>query len=271
MDIIGDLTLLDLAFQYSLYLRECRLPSGGIGKVNLFLTVRSEDDHIRFDALDVVTIYRHIDVKEYGALSASDKNKNGNELIRSSLVAVFGNDPQAVEIVNNIHVSIEKNDFSKEAYWGKAVQSPNKALKAQIFYSLSHKLDVYLHVFNRKGDRIRSKLLWSLRPQYIDFGSLIWSGDSELRLYEKIIDRRSVNADINNRDYWSYDIERDILEFYFHRAETGQAHGQYDLAMMYWKGWEKHPADREKALYWMRKSADQGFGRAVKMLGSIHE
>jgi TPR repeat protein len=83
------------------------------------------------------------------------------------------------------------------------------------------------------------------------------------------LDRLSRKDEVNKRDYWIYRTDNNLLSFYFHRAESGQAHGQYELGKMYLNGWDKHSPDLQMAKYWLGKSAEQGYSRAVKIIESM--
>jgi TPR repeat protein len=58
------------------------------------------------------------------------------------------------------------------------------------------------------------------------------------------------------------------LTFHFPRAEKGDAHGQYELAIMYLNG-RTVERDAEQAVYWLEKSATQNFRRAVRLLEKL--
>ncbi|MCL1853876.1 MAG: SEL1-like repeat protein, partial [Peptococcaceae bacterium] len=88
-------------------------------------------------------------------------------------------------------------------------------------------------------------------------GELMWQDNDTVLLYQK-----------NKRDYWEIDTEKDTVVFHYPRAEKGDPHGQYDYAKMYIDGWLV-AQDFDMAVQWLKKSAAQGFGRAVKLLNRI--
>ncbi|WP_121965635.1 sel1 repeat family protein [Myroides sp. N17-2] len=63
-------------------------------------------------------------------------------------------------------------------------------------------------------------------------------------------------------DYWEVSATGDVL-YYDTRAESGDAHRQYVLAMMYKEG-KGMLANNELYLYWLDKAVKQGFDRAIK-------
>ena len=60
------------------------------------------------------------------------------------------------------------------------------------------------------------------------------------------------------------------MEFHFPRADSGDAHGQFDLAKMYIDGWIVDQ-DIEQARKWLERSAEQGFPRAIKLLQRMND
>lgn len=53
--------------------------------------------------------------------------------------------------------------------------------------------------------------------------------------------------------------------YYLAAAEKGNKHAQHNIAFCYWDG-NGVEKDREKAVMWMRRSAAQGFDKAIKAL-----
>lgn len=93
-------------------------------------------------------------------------------------------------------------------------------------------------------------------------GKFGWQDDRHALLWHK-----------NRRDRWRLDVETLEVEFLYAPAEDGNPHGQYQLGKMYLDGagitWVEQDADR--ARYWLRKSADQGFARAKHLLEKLEQ
>ncbi|MCL2200045.1 MAG: stalk domain-containing protein, partial [Defluviitaleaceae bacterium] len=53
-------------------------------------------------------------------------------------------------------------------------------------------------------------------------------------------------------------------------AESGFAHSQFRVAVMYAHGWEGAPRDFERAAYWYRKAAESGIPQAQNNLGMLY-
>ncbi|MGB4811276.1 MAG: SEL1-like repeat protein [Methylophilaceae bacterium] len=70
------------------------------------------------------------------------------------------------------------------------------------------------------------------------------------------------------KDYWLIDLKTGGVDFHLDRAAQGNAHGQYDLAQIYWTG-VLVPKDVEKAIYWLELAALQKFQRAQALIEKI--
>lgn len=103
----------------------------------------------------------------------------------------------------------------------------------------------------------------------IRFLELPLGANELLKFYVKKVTRVSPDELLihhsNQRDYWEYHSETQAVEFHYPRAERGDAHGQYDLGVMYQKG-QGVLQDSELSLYWLKKAAAQGYSRAIKLL-----
>jgi hypothetical protein len=87
-----------------------------------------------------------------------------------------------------------------------------------------------------------------------EFKSLTWLSAQAIRISLQTHD-----------DHWLYSIGDAAPQFSFTRAEQGDAHGQYDLGMMYLNG---HIVLKDPALakQWLQASSDQGLKRAQSAL-----
>ncbi|MGU3685188.1 hypothetical protein [Citrobacter portucalensis] len=61
------------------------------------------------------------------------------------------------------------------------------------------------------------------------------------------------------------------MDFHFERAEKGDAHGQYDLGIMYLHGNSFLIRDEKKACFWLNKAAENGYTKALKHITSTRK
>ena len=252
-------------FEYH-FNHDFKVQTDGISKVNIILSPHDYDDRKYIKLIDIINIYRYFKIESYMALSDHDKRSYCLDMINDSLMFVFENKPVIQSEIESVYRRIHDDGCVLRAVWKKPVSSPDKTMTAQIYFELHETLDQYLRI---KGELDYDRLLWRMRPRSIDFGLLSWSGNASVLLYEIGLDRLYREDEANKRDYWIYRTDNVLLSFYFHRAESGQAHGQYELGKMYLNGWDKHSPDLKMAKYWLGKSARQGYSRAVKLIESL--
>jgi len=249
------------------FMHNFKVQTDGISKVNIILSPDSDDDRRCVELIDIVSVYRYFNVESYMTLSGHDKRMYCLDLINESLMIVFEDKPAILSVIQSVYRRVRDDGCVLCACWGKPVASPDKTMTAQIYFELGETLDQYLRITGESG---HDRLLWKMNPRSIDFGLLSWRDNATVHLYEIGLDRLSRNDDANKRDYWIYRIDDDSLSFYFYRAESGQAHGQYELGKMYLNGWDKQSPDIKMAKYWLGKSAAQGYSRAVRMIESLN-
>lgn len=105
----------------------------------------------------------------------------------------------------------------------------------------------------------------------VRFGFNLGTLDSVLGKFSWVDDRIARLWSKNKRDYWELDTESKKVTFFYGPAEEGNAHGQYQLAKMYIDGSYLVGQDKREGLKWLKKSAAQGFGRAIKLLKAIED
>ncbi|BDR57661.1 SEL1-like repeat protein [Xylocopilactobacillus apicola] len=89
-------------------------------------------------------------------------------------------------------------------------------------------------------------------------GVLKWKNEHVVLLYQN-----------NKRDYWEINITTKETDFIYEPAISGNPHGQYNLAISYLEGKLGLSNNMEKAIFWLNKSADQGFSKAIKLRNKL--
>lgn len=177
-----------------------------------------------------------------------------------SLAALKGWDDASL---HKLHAEIVKRRYSFSGTSGRSIKNPSRKLSAAMAWRTNEYLDIGVLVMDAKGGSEKfftvSSIGISLGLFESLLGSVEWVDDQTLRLFQ-----------VNQRDYWEIDTESRLVKFHFARAEAGDAHGQFDLAKMYIDGWIVEQ-DLESALYWLKRSAAQGYTRATKLLQRISE
>ncbi|WP_456787115.1 tetratricopeptide repeat protein [Cellulomonas sp. P5_C5] len=182
------------------------------------------------------------------------------ELLLAELPAALGrSDPMDVEPLDDVLRVMEQEDYRVEGF---ARPVGRGARRARTHWRIEDRARIFIEVLDRGGAVIKERLVSDLPPS--------------VRAVEGVLGRISLTGRVvqlhheNARDYWSYDIDADELDFHFIRAEAGQPHGQYDLAMMYLEG---RPVlrDPEAARQWLQLAAEGGHAPAARTLARLDD
>ncbi|WP_339522993.1 SEL1-like repeat protein [Pseudomonas sp. EL_65y_Pfl2_R96] len=156
-----------------------------------------------------------------------------------SLAALKGwdNDP-----IHRLQAEIIKRDYRFSGTSGRSLKNPSKTLKATVAWRTDQYIKIGVLVQGSKNTpeafftATRISVARGLFESLL--GPVEWVNDQTVRLFQ-----------VNKRDYWEIDTTSKTVEFHFARAESGDAHGQYDMAKMYLDGWIVEQ-DFERARRW---------------------
>ena len=167
------------------------------------------------------------------------------------------------EYCHRVHQKIVEAGIVFDRFWGKQVRHRKTGWRVQAHVACFENLDLSLVVWDKTGAVVQKKFLAKLAGTTAAlqdaYGRLVWEDERRIRLYRS-----------NGRDYWEYDVQTGEARFGFPRAESGDAQGQYHLGRMYLEG-TLVPEDRERALYWLRRSAAQGYKHAINLLKRLEQ
>jgi Sel1 repeat len=156
---------------------------------------------------------------------------------------------------------IQNDGIVFDRWWGKPVGHSQSGRSVRAHMSYYDVIRLSLGIFDRHkallSQRFVVELPATIGAVYGACAKLEWVDENLVRMWQS-----------NFRDYWDFQIDTNEITFHYPRAERGDPHGQYDLGNMYLDGYLV-PRDRQQALLWLKRSADQGFSRAIQMLNSI--
>ena len=240
-----------------------RCSSKGVAKLLIYFT-EDATKHLKSQLLlEVLYVNVYFDLVAFSQLDFFRQKQFFLECIYKCLINYADKYGWDREHCEKIYRKILKSSITFDRMWGKPVKSRTKGFSAQIHARYFNTIDLSIVIIDKENTPIRTKLIATL-PGAIGAlwdacGKLVWQDDHSLRLYRE-----------NLKDFWEYDLLSDEVRFFFARAENGDAHGQYDLGVMYLEGYLVFP-DHEKAVYWLRLAAEQKFRRAITRLAIIEE
>lgn len=234
-----------------------------ISKLYVFFTNELKENNV---VLDVEYFYDNF--TNYLKILKSEEINSKRKLFLDNIVTIIRSrveDKVWVEQnLDSVLQVLKDKEYVFSDFYKSKVLSSDKKRKATLFFEYKSTLKIYLSILDKKNNVLLKKKILDVIPAPSGVMDL-------LKLYLKSIkwtdNDEVVISHSNNRDYWLYDLSKNKLEFHYSRAEKNDPHGQYDLALMYFNG-QGVLKDEEKGMYWLQKSANQGFKRAKKMLGS---
>ncbi|MFC6336098.1 hypothetical protein GIR22_00440 [Pseudomonas sp. CCM 7891] len=240
---------------------KCKLPADGIAKIILQQTP-VEAEQTFTDVYTYSHPFKHLDNLAADAPDGAIRQaliEDINEALLS-LAALKGWD---TDPIHKLHAEIIKRNYQFSGTAGRSLKNPSKTLTATAAWRTDQYINIGVLV---QGSKSTPEVFFTATRIGIALGlfeSLLgaveWVNDQTVRLFLA-----------NKRDYWELDTTSKTVEFHFPRAESGDAHGQFDLAKMYVDGWIVEQ-DFEQARQWLERSAAQGFSRAVRLLQRMND
>lgn len=251
----------EAATLYAYYLTKAKITTQGISKVILNGGIDSKEITVMGDT---VLIYSH----PYQYLKELDINSTPKDIqqvfiqeVTSALLEVGKEHEWDLEAILELQKTVDSKEYKFEGVWVKPKLNEEKTKAVGIAWKTNDKLEIGFVMKAKKSAEeteypiIRINIGLGLFESIL--GKLIWENNHIVRFYHT-----------NKREYWELNTEQRQVTFHYPRAESGDAHGQYDLAKMYLEG-DLVEIDESKAIEWLQKSANQGFGRAKKLLEEL--
>lgn len=205
-----------------------------------------------------------IDIDKFNRLTSNSKSLYIIGLCQQSimsLVSEMGWNTEPFERTYNKIIS--KNCLFRE-YWRKAKSSPNRQLKAQIYFEDDYEKDGIYVDFTDKSERL-IKLVQFAPKGYQFYQKMIseprWESNSRV-----IIKRSFTHSFTKTSDYWIIGIDGSI-DYHSPRAECAEVnpHGLFDLGILYWEG-KFVMQNQDKGLELIKKAAELNYKHAQKWI-----
>lgn len=212
--------------------------------------------------IDLIYAPCEIDLQTYALLNSKDRGIMLFQNMHETLLDIAEDRGWNAQAFQEAYSKVTSANFEFSGYWKTPLSNPSRQYKAQIYWEFDDEIEVFICIGPYKGDGPTSKISICRLPATLAaldniLGQLKWEDESHVRLLHT-----------NKRDYWDINVPSGTVNFCYPRALNEDAHGQYDLGIMYLEG-RLVPKDREKAIYWIRKTAEKKFGRAIKKLIQI--
>lgn len=151
------------------------------------------------------------------------------------------------------------------SYYKKPVFSPDKQLKAQIYFEDDYeKNGTYVDFTDKKGTLVK-RVQFTPRGYSVysqDIGVINWDDNFQVKIFYIQTPRAGLNYEVNMRDYWIVTVDG-RAEFYYSRGENIEVnpHKLFNLGVLYWEG-KIIIQDKEKGFALIKKSAELKYKHA---------
>ena len=240
---------------------KCKIPTGGVAKIILQPT-SVEAEQTLANVCTYSHPFKHLNELPANA-SESAIRQSLIEDIHEALLSLAVLKGWDTDPIHKLHAEIIKREYQFSGTAGRPQKNPSNTLSATAAWRTDRYINIGVLVQGAKDTPERFFTAARIGIALGLFESLIgaveWVDDQTVRLFQA-----------NKRDYWDIDVITQTVEFHFPRADSGDAHGQFDLAKMYINGWIVDQ-DIEQARKWLERSAEQGFPRAIKLLQRMND
>lgn len=246
-----------LISMYEFYLPKTE--TNGVGKIIIEFTLIKKDNLEFEQLLDILTI--RVMISE-GELSLDDERAFYAFKIHEACLFLSQKLNWKAENFEQSFNLMKAKRFIFYEYWSKSITHKNKKNQVKVYWEFEQTIKAFFVIvyLDKKNEE---KIFFSELPPGLGvldniLGKLTWFDDQHVRLYL-----------LKSKDYWELNLTTKTFQFFFERAERGDAHGQYDLGMMYLNG-QIVLQDKRLAIEWLKKSAAQKFGRSIQILNKIN-
>ena len=214
------------------------------------------------DYLDTVQCYWIFDFQLYSNFDKTGKDEfvlSTVDSVMQELGKKFGWD---VEAASKAVATVRDNNYYFRGEWGKSKSSPSRKRRAVIWLNYEDQLEAYLRIYEKKLLVGEEKLTLSIAgfPSLSDsIRKIEWQSESLVRVYNS-----------NLRDYWTFDLIANRLNYHYLRNETNDGHGEFILGMMYMEG-RIVLMDFQKGIDLINVAASKGYRHAISYLKTLEK
>jgi len=258
-----------LSRMYEFYFPKTR--TDGISQLRIHI-VDDLEIHARQSLYSPEDIYIFLDWNAYPYLSTpTEKSAFLMDIIQSAIIAYVkdkGWELSSFEIANN---KIRENAYRFREYWKKAIVSPDKQHKAQVYFEYDYEKNATFVDFSYKKGNLISRVQFTPTGYSViceSIGTVKWFDDKHVIVYYMGVSRLGKEHQDNLRDYWIVGIDGQV-RFHYPRAEIEplNAHALFNLGVLYWNG-TIILQDKARGIELIKQAASMKYKHAGKWLNT---
>jgi Sel1 repeat-containing protein len=233
----------------------------GIAIVNIDLVDEPlESVHITESAADALVVRYYAPSKRLVGISEEARKRLFVAIYCDALREIARSRGWDVKAIDEAEQRIVAQNFSLQGRCSKYAIRKSPPAKAWLAYELRVVVSVTLHVVRGASEVTLEVIPSCTMSELKKLLELTWESEGALRLAHE---RSALRC-----DYWIIDLNENQVTYHLERAARGDAHGQYDLALLYEQG-AMVPRNRSLAIHWLSLAAAQGYKRAIRLLEQL--
>lgn len=249
-----------LALMYEYYFTPIK--TEGITAMNVVFHSDSQEDAQEI-LLNACILYIEPDQEVLRSLSRSGKMEYLLNLCQDRMIGYATDHNWSLTSFEAAYSTIVKKQYLFREHWKQAVFSPDRQIKAQIYFEHDYLSSGTFVDFTDKNNQPLRRVQftpsgWSVLCDCVGF--IKWNDNSTVKINRVYVPRAGRDAETNIRDYWLIGCNGDVA-FIKPQADDSDPQAMFALGTMLYEG-RVVLMDKEKGLLLIQKSADLGYRHA---------
>lgn len=208
-------------------------------------------------ALGVATVERLFDLDAFSKAPTPTQRRRVLDELHATVLSAGKHFGWSMDRAQEAYARIVQNTLRFQFVWGKPKANPSRKMRVQVEVDFADSVRLDVTFLDTKGHSILRKPFSVLGPGLggvaFVLGKIEWLDDKSVRITHQ-----------NGRDYWVCRTDGTV-DFFYPRAESGDAHGMFELGRMYCEG-QYILRDPLLGRQLVEAAAKQGYTHAVNYL-----
>lgn len=241
-----------------------RTQTDNVVSITVCLIEENQEMQYPQSCANMIVVSNVIDIDKFKHLAPNEKSLYIIGICQQSIMSFVSKMCWNAEAFERTYNKVINKNCLFRDYWRKAKCSPNRQLRAQIYFEDDYEKDgIYVDFTDKLGKHIK-------RVQFAPKGCQIQSKSiSELQWENNthvIIKRAFAYILTETCDYWKIGIDGSV-DYHSPRIKNAivNPHGLFDLGILYWEG-KIIMQDQDKGLELIKQAADLNYKHARKWI-----
>ena len=251
-----------LSRMYEYYFSPLR--TGNLAGITIYLVGKSQLPELPESCENIKVLTKVIDTDLFARLSAKDKPIYILGLCQQAIMSLVDEMGWNREAFENTYSKIMNQEGCFREHWHKAKTSPDRQMKAQIYFEDDFESDgIYVDFTDRQG-RLLNRIRFAPKGYQVhckSIGEIQWVDNVSVK-----IQRTFGTGFSDTSDYWTVGVDGSV-DYHSPRAEGvgASTHGLFALGTLFWEGSVVFE-NKRKGLELIKEAARRNYIHAKKWL-----